>query len=1068
MKTRRRLLVRAVLVLFTLLTTCAVSAQDIVRESGVRGGLIVHLGCGDGEMTVALRADERCLVEGLDPHAANVQAARVRARGLGMLGSVSFQVLAGRHLPYIDNMVNLLVVSDDCGIDRDEMMRVLAPGGVLLNASGANPPVRKPWPTDIDSWTHVMHAADGNPVAADNRIGHPEFAQWIDGPRWARHHDGAAAGVAVMVSDAGRLFTIRDEGLIFSSFCPSEPVLFARDAFNGKHLWKVPLSSWPLRANRGNHATSQRLLVAHGDRVYASMGFGQAVSVLDAATGRKIRDLEGSARACEVIVTDERVFVCAELPTADTGTWGRLSDASNPGERRLLAYSQFDGHPLWQKTTGMFPNTLCAAGEALYYHDTKRVIRLEAATGERTWAAQDLPQTKALFSDRQAPIMLVQDGVVLYSMSGDANGRSMGDGVIHAYDADSGRELWTAPFPASGNCSPKDIFVINRTAYIFYRSHGGHGETSMDGLDLRTGRKVKEFQPADKAAYFHARCHRYRATTRYVIPSNHGFELVDVDSGAWDPIFWKRGACNFGYLPANGLLYLPAAPCVCLTDSTLKGTYALGSRAEFLDMLAEQDEGGVLEIPGRAEESEVVDQPGQWPTYRADAARRGCTSGAVKPGPGWTTQLGGKLTAPTAAAGKVFVARVDGHSLHALNAVDGTQAWSFIAGGRIDSPPTIVSFADGATLCIFGCHDGRVYALDAEHGRLEWCFRAAPANFRMNAMDQVESLWPVHGSVLLENNRLYCVAGRSIYLPGGLRLLQLDPRTGEKLAETVLTEKNPATGEEMHFDTRDEPGMPVALPDILSSDGKHIYMRSQRFDLDGKREWFQSRVRDNDFRVKRGLLEELMQEPERHLFTPIGFLDGAWFHRTHWLYGNFATYASGQHTMAQRLFPSGKIMVLDDEHVYTYSPPAEQRRWLTRSVENYRLMRTDLRPELGVDAVDGKAPAGQVQTWGHDWATELPVYARAMVKAGDHVFVAGPPDIKDRNPSRLAASWRGELGGSLITVDAAEGRIIDVHELESPPVWDGMASAGGRLFISLLNGDVICPGGPGPAGDTAP
>ena len=32
--------------------------QPILKESGVRGGLIVHLGCGDGKLTVALHADD--------------------------------------------------------------------------------------------------------------------------------------------------------------------------------------------------------------------------------------------------------------------------------------------------------------------------------------------------------------------------------------------------------------------------------------------------------------------------------------------------------------------------------------------------------------------------------------------------------------------------------------------------------------------------------------------------------------------------------------------------------------------------------------------------------------------------------------------------------------------------------------------------------------------------------------------------------------------------------------------------------------------------------------------------
>ena len=35
------------------------TASDIIREAGVQGGLVVHLGCGDGKLTTDLRINER-------------------------------------------------------------------------------------------------------------------------------------------------------------------------------------------------------------------------------------------------------------------------------------------------------------------------------------------------------------------------------------------------------------------------------------------------------------------------------------------------------------------------------------------------------------------------------------------------------------------------------------------------------------------------------------------------------------------------------------------------------------------------------------------------------------------------------------------------------------------------------------------------------------------------------------------------------------------------------------------------------------------------------------------------
>ena len=51
-------------------------ALDIINESGVQGGLIVHLNCGDGSLTEALRASDSYLVHGLDTGIGNVQTVR--------------------------------------------------------------------------------------------------------------------------------------------------------------------------------------------------------------------------------------------------------------------------------------------------------------------------------------------------------------------------------------------------------------------------------------------------------------------------------------------------------------------------------------------------------------------------------------------------------------------------------------------------------------------------------------------------------------------------------------------------------------------------------------------------------------------------------------------------------------------------------------------------------------------------------------------------------------------------------------------------------------------------------
>ncbi|MBS3777520.1 MAG: hypothetical protein KGY70_20170, partial [Bacteroidales bacterium] len=40
-------------------------AQQIFEETGIKGGLVVHLGCDNGKLTAGLHANDRYLVHGL-------------------------------------------------------------------------------------------------------------------------------------------------------------------------------------------------------------------------------------------------------------------------------------------------------------------------------------------------------------------------------------------------------------------------------------------------------------------------------------------------------------------------------------------------------------------------------------------------------------------------------------------------------------------------------------------------------------------------------------------------------------------------------------------------------------------------------------------------------------------------------------------------------------------------------------------------------------------------------------------------------------------------------------------
>ncbi|MHC4539484.1 MAG: hypothetical protein ACYS74_06850, partial [Planctomycetota bacterium] len=62
------------------------SGREILEQTGVKGGLIVHIDCGDGRLTAALRDNERYIVHGLDTDTKAIEAARRHIQSLGLYG----------------------------------------------------------------------------------------------------------------------------------------------------------------------------------------------------------------------------------------------------------------------------------------------------------------------------------------------------------------------------------------------------------------------------------------------------------------------------------------------------------------------------------------------------------------------------------------------------------------------------------------------------------------------------------------------------------------------------------------------------------------------------------------------------------------------------------------------------------------------------------------------------------------------------------------------------------------------------------------------------------------------
>jgi outer membrane protein assembly factor BamB len=685
----------------------------------------------------------------------------------------------------------------------------------------------------------------------------------------------------------------------------------------------------------------------------------------------------------------------------------------------------------------------------------KALVARDLKNGRETWRVQP-----KLTNPRT--LVHLQDVIVM-----------QGGKSVATYDATDGTLLWDKTVPAISGGEGDDLFVVDGLVWRGIQSidEGGMpGRKSPNALvigwDLRTGEEKRRIRVDNlRSPEHHHRCYRNKATNRYLISSYEGAEFLDFQASDHGQNNWIRGACKYGMIPCNGMLYVPPDQCFCQPGAKLLGFAALKAEPQTpMKFVADKDR--LEEGPVYGEKTDAkVDGENDWPTYRHDPARSGATNASVPADltVRWTASLKGKLTPPVAAGGTVLVAEVDAHTLYALDVTGGQVQWHFTAGGRIDSPPTIYR-----GMVLFGSKDGHVYCLRASDGQLVWRFLAAPADRRVVCFDQFESAWPVHGSVLVENDTAYFTAGRSTYLDGGIHVYALEPATGKILHKTVL--------EGPHRSVEGERDLAFFVPgansDVLVSEGGFLYMRQKKMTP----------------QLKEVTSEVLSSKGEQdvglHLFSTASLLDDSWYNRTFWMYSK--RWPGFQ--LANQASKSGQLLVVDNEKTYgvrvfyrrnVHSPmffPGREGyllfadfntnepqivgepgartpvKWLPQS--DYSRARGNEMRKLESEAFGLDKMIGYTRAEPPVWKRWLPVRTRAMVKAGDTVFVAGPPDVFD-NKDPFAA-FEGRRGARLVALASADGKRLAEMPLEQPPVFDGLIAAGECLFASLEDGSLVC------------
>ncbi len=1039
----------AVLSSLVLSTFAAESnASALLRQSGVTGGLAVHIGCGDGHFAAALATGrDTLIVHGLDSDSAKVSAARKYFQTSKASDRLSAEHWRDKTLPYADSLVNLLVIEAGHAVARAEAMRVLAPGGTAFFREGAQwRQETKPLAGANRDWTHYQFDAANNPVGKDPDCGLPRRFQWSGTPLWSAAHESMAS-LNAMVSANGRVFYIMDEGPRASIQLPSDWQLVARDAYNGAVLWRKPITQWLTRfwPWKSGPAQMPRKLVAIGDCVYAPLDINGPLKQFDARTGNELRTYANTTAAEEFIYTDGILLVqvnpnppdMAEVEKAVRERRHFSYDGRNRAilnhddPKHIVAIAADTGKLLWKHDAPkVSPLSLSALKDNVIYHNGSSLVCLNLKTGKQKWiseSVQDQRKKLIMYSEEAATVVL-HEKAVFYAKDQKMTAVSMADG----------KTLWSSKWTQNDYRSPVTVMLMQDRVWSMNIT-SARAPGTFTARDILTGDVLKQFDlPAFKGIGHH-RCYKAKASGDYVLLSRSGVEYVNPAKESYDENHWVRGACLYGILPANGMLYSTPHACACYIKGKLNGFTAMTPGPTKV-MVADYSMNPIEKGSSYPVKLDTKNKAADWPTYRGDVARSGRGNSPVTTDlkQSWSTALGGNLTSVTIGNGLVFVAQKDRNTVHALKATDGAKAWQFTAGGKVDSPPTI---QDG--WIYFGSADGCVYCLVASDGSLKWRTRAAPRERRVMSYGRVESTWPVNGSVLVQKGAVYAAAGRSSFLDGGIYVVKIDAETGKVIYNYNVNDLE--TGQQPPLTSSFD--MAGALPDILSGDGERVFMRHLGFSADTLSP----------------------SEPAPHAFSPAGYLDDTWWHRIYMVYGDDTKGGYGGWWQAGNKLPAGRLLVHDDKQVYSFGRSFYAGMNAAQFGRGEQYVLAASAKESGKEPDYGKVNQQRklvgdlkidwkpIRTTPIKWSEQIPFNVRAMALADQTLFAAGPYG----DAVRSADSFTGKRGVRLAAVSTGDGKMLASYAIDALPVWDGLAAAQGRLFMAARDGTVRCFGATG-------
>ena len=473
-------------------------------------------------------------------------------------------------------------------------------------------------------------------------------------------------------------------------------------------------------------------------------------------------------------------------------------------------------------------------------------------------------------------------------------------------------------------------------------------------------------------------------------------------------------------------------------------------------------------------------QGGDWPMYRADAARSGYSSDPLAdhlalqwtyrhptaPAPAWphSSRITFDFACQPIIVGQtvIFGSSAD-DKVVAIDSQSGNVLWTFFTGGPVRFAP--VAWRDRV---VVASDDGTLYGLSLKDGTLLWRHRGGPNNRMCLGNERMISRWPARGGPVVIHDTVYYTAG--IWPSDGIYLHALDMHTGKLLWTNDqaggLYLPQPHPGANAHsgvapqgylLATEERLFVPTgrAVPAALRrSDGQFEYYRLQqngsiggaraviadRFVINGG--CFLERDTGNlEARAGRGVLGTL----------PNGILQLTGKTLLAYRWEDLAEPNKKGEIVQYRGLQKFREITLEDE--------SAERQHAEKVIKKVPVLKDLYRTEIRFRHVDDSIPK---QTG----LERLLSQARPDIEALNYSTGAFLAARYERQYEVIGAAGEAVCGGpgNVRVVNLDEGRIRWSYEVQGHAL--GLATANGQLVVSTSTGAVYCFGAA--LGDRAP